>query len=257
MPRVENTDEVFDTKYYSRDTRRARRDRAVILAPARRAPTELKAIEGAARALAWARQGQEARSRCQMAAACNFIKNFEIASSALLPGYLAKRHVRDAPRIGGGHQGAARLRSSLSARTAGCATQRDPGATCTARTLFTRSGRALSDCDAAGERAGRSGRSDATTVVTPSSAPSSCREIARVARRRNARRHLALSGQSRPSRVAQRGLVAAEARAAAGCAKISGRTTRWRRGEIKRDNGWSRPRNRPFPGPTARPRNGR
>ena len=47
VPRVENTDEVFDTKYYSRDTRRARRDRAVILARKYLAPTELKAIEAA------------------------------------------------------------------------------------------------------------------------------------------------------------------------------------------------------------------
>mmetsp|Transcript_17694 Transcript_17694/g.52625 ORF Transcript_17694/g.52625 Transcript_17694/m.52625 type:complete len:221 (+) Transcript_17694:269-931(+) len=56
VPRVENTDEVFDTKYYSRDTRRAPRDRAVILAKKYLAPGELKAIEAADAPLA---EGEE------------------------------------------------------------------------------------------------------------------------------------------------------------------------------------------------------
>ena len=57
MPRVENTDEVFETNYFVRDTRRAKRDRAVILAKKYLEPSELKAIQAADAPLA---EGEEA-----------------------------------------------------------------------------------------------------------------------------------------------------------------------------------------------------
>ena len=45
IPRVESSDEVFENNYYSRDTRRAVRDRAVIMAGKHLAPGERAAIE--------------------------------------------------------------------------------------------------------------------------------------------------------------------------------------------------------------------
>ena len=86
VPRVENTDEVFDTKYYSRDTRRARRDRAVILARKYLAPTELKAIEAAKAPPPELKEGEEAPQPMSIGSSGNFGKlNFEIAVSRYSP----------------------------------------------------------------------------------------------------------------------------------------------------------------------------
>ena len=86
VPRVENTDEVFDTKYYSRDTRRARRDRAVILARKYLAPTELKAIEAAKAPPPELKEGKEAPQPMSIGSSGNFGKlNFEIAVSRYSP----------------------------------------------------------------------------------------------------------------------------------------------------------------------------
>lgn len=81
VPRVENEDEVFDTKYYSRDTRRAKRDRVVILARKYIPAGELKALEAAKEPVELA-EGEEAPQPMSEGSKGQFGKlNFEIAVS--------------------------------------------------------------------------------------------------------------------------------------------------------------------------------
>mmetsp|Transcript_7347 Transcript_7347/g.21630 ORF Transcript_7347/g.21630 Transcript_7347/m.21630 type:complete len:223 (-) Transcript_7347:38-706(-) len=86
VPRVESTDEVFDTKYYSRDTRRATRDRAVVLAKKYLKPAELRAIEAAAAPPPELKEGEEPPPPVNIGSSGNFGKlNYEIAVSRYSP----------------------------------------------------------------------------------------------------------------------------------------------------------------------------
>jgi hypothetical protein len=85
IPRVEHSDEVFDIGYLGRDTRRARRERAVILAKKYLDPSELKAIEEGENPPALA-EGEEAPAPMSKGSAGNFGKlNYEIAVSRYSP----------------------------------------------------------------------------------------------------------------------------------------------------------------------------
>ncbi|KAH8060196.1 hypothetical protein JL722_5159 [Aureococcus anophagefferens] len=82
---VEHSDEVFDIGYLGRDTRRARRERAVILAKKYLDPSELKAIEEGENPPALA-EGEEAPAPMSKGSAGNFGKlNYEIAVSRYSP----------------------------------------------------------------------------------------------------------------------------------------------------------------------------
>ena len=83
IPRVESTDEVFDIGYMGRDTRRARRDRAVILAKKYLDPSEIKALEEGDKPVA---EGEDAPEPMSIGSAGNFGKlNYEIAVSRYSP----------------------------------------------------------------------------------------------------------------------------------------------------------------------------